>query len=1255
MEVIQAINLFPRRLLSIVCSPTRDTLLILLTINILITIFLVVFHVRVSGLWYYMNELIFVIRGFGTNDSRKCYSVFRAAHAESDLWRSSWPVQWYWRMQCLGNWDARHSGRVARFLNRTWIWTIFDVFWVSIAGPCFKFASYMFKSSSQCYNAISVDAFISVIKTPFEFVGDVLLGGAQWSIELIASLPTYLNHVVQDPVTSTSKLVAKILHWPIRVITSYVSYFDFAPFIKNAFGILGKWLSSAASPIAAVTGSLLSNGVASVILLLRSFVAYFDDVPLAKNVFESTENWLNSTASNLASAQYWQGVLNEFRIPVRIIANGFSVLGGLSLVVVDLLRAPFVYISKLDIWSAFAPETGIPYLSLLALFTLWINVHMHRTYTINKQTGQHWTEHLWHTPFALLDILCFGSDGDTSIRSDNPVPQIERPNRHSSHDLIKPHLGWRWVEVPGLLLHKIISPIFFDGFLRGIHSWYPGSLKAFNFDLTAIRTLGESVCGKVSIVVWCIVWIFDIVYSDDIVKRVVPLVAGAIAIVALILFSLPLTIATFVFLEICHLVKSAWKTVFSRSPFSKWAPSRRGFVTKAFNASISQGLVLLLIYIFNHIASAMSIPLTLTYTSCLLYGMASEILKDNQNRVIGENRHVREYRQVVFNYIYRIHAVLVFFSGGGGEMPFSWSYASGSITTNPIFYLHSGIVTDFVYHGLSVFDTGNLVRDVNIGFYLLITYLRRPGREWFSKRSLWQSKMDQISDTAAVSPLKAIILLSVVLGHIYLSRTVPRISILFALILGSCFCIDPRGRPFLFHGNDSKLTESVSSPLNSVYSTFRSMVGIPCFLLLTLMVTVQCIDEPYIAAQEFKPLVLMALCVLVIAVTVWLLIELVPSNPNLRKAYLIVQSWLPSAGTEAGSAKDSVTTDTQGDGVNPIVHRGASLFLGNHPLFWTALECSAQVVALLFTLYALTYLSFNLAFYSIAVPGILLFLYILASVWSEKAAREAPIYHHPPARPHGLQAIHPNLPVPAWAKDLWWIIPSWTIIQSITIVLNSEAIILHFHNFTLGSFIKAWTSSSYLSIAFFVSSLVVVKIMEKQYMLELLWNIGSSLMPYIPFDTRPARDQIFFQPNHLKDDKNEFKNRVFQSRVLTELIFFWVLIALQLYNPGCWSLGIAILLWTGDILKVEAVGESGASPTQKAAADVLSIREQMLADAAALRKTDAAIAEAKEEQEDEARRQAAKEKDDEEKKLIAELQQEFATNSSAQSTSGPSM
>ncbi|KAH7410557.1 hypothetical protein BKA64DRAFT_661253 [Cadophora sp. MPI-SDFR-AT-0126] len=224
------------------------------------------------------------------------------------------------------------------------------------------------------------------------------------------------------------------------------------------------------------------------------------------------------------------------------------------------------------------------------------------------------------------------------------------------------------------------------------------------------------------------------------------------------------------------------------------------------------------------------------------------------------------------------------------------------------------------------------------------------------------------------------------------------------------------------------------------------------------------------------------------------------------------------------------------------------------------MECILQILALLLSLFALPYLTFPLAFYAVAVPGLLMYFYYKSPATENLTSL---------TRPHGLQAVIWDEPVPAWAKHLWWIVPSFAALESVQIVQHSGAIYQHFRDYDFEFFSEAWASSSIISlIAVGISTLLtfLVHVVEEPHTLEFLWAIGNIVTDYLPFHTRPLRDALLFRAG---------AGTKYQGRKPVDMIHAWIVLVLQAYRPGAGSLVVSMLVW--DIVKVNK--SSTASPT----------------------------------------------------------------------------
>ncbi|KAH6714266.1 hypothetical protein BKA61DRAFT_607461 [Leptodontidium sp. MPI-SDFR-AT-0119] len=136
----------------------------------------------------------------------------------------------------------------------------------------------------------------------------------------------------------------------------------------------------------------------------------------------------------MASSEYWYQQIVDRQYPLAENSINFlwtyavAVVTAVIVTSMDIYNAFSAYFSGIGsaplnhsllstnggLWSALVPETGIPNWSLLMLFTIWINVYMHRKYNNPHPRAldapSHWTSNLSHTPFALLNVICFGSE-----------------------------------------------------------------------------------------------------------------------------------------------------------------------------------------------------------------------------------------------------------------------------------------------------------------------------------------------------------------------------------------------------------------------------------------------------------------------------------------------------------------------------------------------------------------------------------------------------------------------------------------------------------------------------------------------------------------------------------------------------------------------------------------------------------------------------------------------------------------------------
>ncbi|CZS96952.1 uncharacterized protein RCO7_02699 [Rhynchosporium graminicola] len=1172
MEVIQILISLPKRLLTSLLSTSRQTRINFLAINTLITILVCTSHVYITGWYYYTNERIYVTRGFRHFDSEQCDSALRSTQQQASLWKGTWPIQWYWRMQCEGGRDKwRGNGGLRSWLNRDWFWLLFDAFWIAVAGPCFNFASSISKTVTQIYSSGLAALLISAIERPFHITGNSLLRGVQWTVESIAILPTYLDGVpyfLPLAISNAPHDIGSFLHegmqWATGKGVFLPTYLDH---------VSGSIPSTIKTPLNS-TGDVLSEAIQYFFGLVASYASYFDYVPFIKTTFAMFLGWVKPYASSFAatkSFEFWLRLFVYPRNPLSEAINHVISLWKWLLVILQVVVSSFVYISTFDIWTALVPATGVPYFSLLTMFTIWINVYVHRTYTINEHNGVHWTKNLWHTPFALLDVLCFGSE-DKFTPDD--APRVHR-SWHSSNDLILPHMEWHWNEIPMLIARSIISPIYNDGFLRGLRYWRYILLQFWSACewVWRIPTM-KSIFG-VNLGIVCFRLHSYPYFRYEVGKFLIDILAG-------IFFLSVLLIIICIWHAIYRLGRTAWTTVFSRLPFSQFGPSNPVFYLTIIRTTISQFKVLLILFGFNKLMSTMGIPLTFTYTSCLIYGMASRIAEYLSPPIVGEKSNLRKYRLITFTTLFRVITIIIYFSD---VFPLLYRfYTPESIITNPLLYLHSGITLDLVYHGLSIFETRNLFQDFCIGLFLLLDYLRIPGRLWLLRQIPWESELNQLEaseDVPAISSLEAAISGIAVLIEMLLSSTMPRLAIFFAAFLGACLFEDAAS---INSDDDERIQIVPEPPRASLYSSLEDIIGTPCVIFLTLLVTVQLTNKTYFSGDTYNAVFRVGFGLIVAQFMVPFPMKFVP------RAHPVV----------------GVIEDTPA-------------FKRKYTIPWEGLICAAQITALLLTAYALTYLTFNLAFYSLAVPLLLLVLYYLSPA-TQTTLRGQVAAH----RPHGLQAVLSKRLVFGWARHLWWIIPGWSIIQSLIIIRNCSAIIDHFQNFTLEYFITAWRFSSYLSIAFAVISFAIyclAHIREQHKFLSILYHIGSTFTSYLPFSTLRLRNAFFFR---------DYPGGTYQARAIWIFISLCLFINLQIYNPGCWSLGIPFLIW--DIIKVEDTGaeapfDSSLPPAERralkrAAKDARRVNSQRLAERDALARADVARSDAREVIRDTRREQA---------------------------------
>lgn len=602
----------------------------------------------------------------------------------------------------------------------------------------------------------------------------------------------------------------------------------------------------------------------------------------------------------------------------------------------------------------------------------------------------------------------------------------------------------------------------------------------------------------------------------------------------------------FVSSSVFNILKGAWDTVFSRKPFSQLRPLTPGLYTMIISMLFSQLLVIALMYGFNSITSAMRIPLTLTYTTFLLYAMASDILEVwSDDLQLGVSDTVGRALALACYYL-------------GGWVPAPWFWTPDHIATKPLFHWYRGIATTFIYDGLSSSTAPNLFLDFYIGFVLLLNYLRIPGRKHILRQCSIETQAILLGNTAMITTFQACVLAFVGVVEVFFAFTIPQLAIMYALLWGAYLLWDPKLPYPPPNDSPSADKETASSVLLSLQTTLRRTIGLSIIVLLTLLVPVQLSDDPYVENEWTRGFPLISSWTMLVAGVFFIahaLASLIPSNPSTRRVY----RWF------AKQQYHVVKLKQFGNLLQNALQSAGNRFKNEWQL---DLECIAQIGALLFTIYALTYLSFSLAFFSLAVPGLLLFLY-----YRSPAAEN----DHTCTRPHGLQTIYSNGLAPTWAKHLWWIIPTWTTLQSVVIIRHSEAIHQYFQDFTWAYYSDSWYDTSLPeTICGFLWLAVIIlgPVREQQHLLKFLWTAGSCVTCILPFDTRPVRDMFFFRSASVS---------TFQPRLMTPLIHSWLILVLQAYRPGPWLFLIALLFW--DIVKVE---DPSSEPSSKMTADQIA-------------------------------------------------------------------
>ncbi|PVH71077.1 hypothetical protein DL98DRAFT_577578 [Cadophora sp. DSE1049] len=1018
---------------------------------------------------------------------------------ETGLTANAGALEWYWRMQCEGNRDAWEGGSVLDMLNRRWVWMIFDTFWASFLGPCIYAVTYFATTASQMYNS----EFAALIAAMFR-----------------VSLITIRNTILKN---------ANFVCW---LVSSWASYFDFVPPIKHAFATVG--------------------------------------------------DWLQDSATTLANSKYWSGQFSEissgvaesylsflWRYPVAFITAMVVILGDLLNRCTDYLveitsNEKFLHavsVIRNNLLPVLVPKTGMPWGFIALVFSIWINVYMHRNFiysaTPNRSRREYWTKGIAQIPFAPLNVLCFGS---------GPPPGADELFRQSLDDNngTPAYMEWYWDEVPELALQKVILPIAYRGVWDGFRYWVYNLVRVLEAVARGSKRLSMTTAGSAMLVVSGASYIYLLVAF--------PLFRYAAFRVSwnapnFLLVTVVITILVFVLLEVFRIINRAITTIFIREPFTRLNPWGSGFWGRINPVLLSQITILVILRLFNSLTSIMRVPLTLIYTECLIYAMAFDTLE------IGDT--FQEFCDL--DVVARILAMVLYHTMDWVPGPWFWrpNYFLGALPI-PFFAWYTGYVTTAIYHSLYTTSRKHLFEDLYVGFFLLMSYLRIPGHEYFLKYSTLQLKMDLRG--AVITKHQAFVLVLAIVITGYLASVNLQAAIYYILLWAVYFLRDPK-LPYPPPNYDPNNSLDTVPGFKFLHDTLKKALGVPITYLAILPILFQLSGEPYMDLEsllyaiagagatyglyhlsvflhhsgptqqevlkfiKLKSLIFLAFTVLALA---WLSVRL--TGFPLRQQVVNATSYLIQQLTLVIGALASYFTYIRAEDDTASSRLRATL------------ECIVQIGAALFTLYALTYLTFTLAFYAVAVLGLLLFFYCESPATANSARF---------ARPHGVQAVFWDKPVPAWAKHLWWIIPSWAVWESVQIVQHSEAIHQHFRDYNFEFFSEAWASSSIIATIAVVISMILtflVHIMEEPHTLEFLWTVGNLVTSYLPFITRPLRDALFFRAG---------SGATYQGRKPVDLIQAWIVLVLQAYSPGAWSLVVSMLVW--DIIKVDK--PSTGSPT----------------------------------------------------------------------------
>ncbi|KAK0120321.1 hypothetical protein ONS95_011727 [Cadophora gregata] len=1022
MEAIHKIRSLPTRLQN--TYPTTINLLTLLVITLLpiftlTALTLVTFHVYFTGNWYYYNERIFVARGFGEDDAANCRDVLN----DTGLYTTMEAVEWYWRRQCEGNRDAwKGDGGVLGVLNQSWIWMIFDVFWTLFLGPCIYAITFFTTTASQIYNSEG--------------------------ITLITAILNACLHAARDAANT-------VMVWASWLISSWAGFYDFVPLIKQAFATIGDWLKNSTSSLA--NNKLWSEQVSKLgsrfgedCLSLRGHPA-----ALCTAVVGGIGDLLNRCTSYL----------------VRVTSND-ALFHGLS--------AIRYYVSLVLV-----PRTGMPWRFLALIFTVWINVYMHRTFidtaSPRGSRREYWQKCFPHIPFALLNILCFGSE---------PAPGLDQRYRQpiSDGNPTPAFMEWYWDEVPELVMQRVILPIAYRGVWDGFRYWAYHFVIAWVAVARGLKKLSTTVAGSAILMVG----FASCVHLHDQVPQFRYVIVGVLdAISEFLFFMAVVTILSFVFLEIYSILKRALTTIFNREPFSQLNPMNPGFWPRMKPILLSQLTIVAILAIFNTITSIMRIPLTLTYTEFLIYAMVFNVLE-----IRDAHREVRDLDVAA-----RIIAVVLFHMLDWVPITWFWRpiYFLGGMPV-PLFAWYTGYVTTTIYHCFYAVSWTGLFEDLKAGLALVMKYLRISGREYIASYGSLQIIPDL--QGATITKVQSFIsaLALVITG--YLVSVNLQAGFYFVLLCAG----------YLLKDQNHNLNKSPHArpELLPLRATLKKVLGVPIRYLIVLPILVQLSGDPYMELEATFPAVAGAFALYGIyrlfihlrnsGSTQQAVIEFIKLNGITFIAFTVLAIASPYIRLLEFHLRQLASDAT------PYLFQPLTFMLGalasyfiyitseDDPAvapseFRTLLECNLQICAALFTLGSLAYLPFTLAFYAVFVPIFLLFLYRA----SPTTATTTPV-----SQPHGLQAIFWNEPVPKWVKHLWWIVPICAVWESVYIVRYSEAMIRHFDGYDFEFFSEAWGASSLLAMVFVAVTMV----------LNLLVHVMKEPHPRISLDCRQCCDRI---------------------------------------------------------------------------------------------------------------------------------------------------